>query len=1290
MAISGVLGFASMAEKWVQIIALIVGVLLYLFGLTAPFIEGGFIGRSSGAAVLASGVTGAIILIIHIIYLARNAPLELWAVFAYAAVWIAAYGVAHIILAQRSVSALTLLNRIEEDPNFFALLKSPNSWAYHACIGFAAGHEVCLDWRLFKRAIEFWPNSPLVWYAYAKFLAIYPSENDELVFVYKTVIGRRLHGKAIRCVKDAVVQITRQRDETNSAEIKAKLLALDKQLGPTRHKLQHVWDVVIQGNVAEVETAAKRAVVAIEQNDADFKHLLRQFPNNRHVARQYARFLGQVTGEPAAAAEMWEIAAKLSRGVAVRGDLAHELGLETFPNIPDRLQGNAVITETVGSSRGLPLDEVETADEQKVSLGERIASAPVESVSRARAAVALLALVLAAAVIAMLVWGTWFAGGLESEATALVPFVQMRMTALQIPAYGLRAVGEHLGVWAAAAPAAILPVSLGRSWNTTIQLRHLVGLSVAAVQMTSLLWLIGRNSERIEEAQRRFFGETRSYPYYDSPELITWVPTTISGALTMVALQQETVSLDENYTAQIVNTTTVLNAITNGGRIDTDIGETLDILLADIEAIRESVALVGGIILAAAGVVIVGGAIGMLVMVARLVRTDKQRTYRCLAALPKSTVSELVDALRAGKKDRHSDDEDEITSKDLTKHEESVLKVLNTGGESANMLSDVTFFSIGIALVVVAVAGCGAEIYIALVAEAEALRRDAPHLIAIPKAYAHELAALYSLHILAMNRSQPRLHVLSESEVVGQVSSYIATSREAYYLSSYGGDEMWQHPFDEWHDYVAEARRIVNCETDYAQGGVSFSHAYYCFPPDLAYVSFEPFMSSQIWETDKDTLSGLWRLLESPMYDLFFIPMYESIVPSIQKAIREANDQALTIVIVLLIVMLIIVAVVAVEIGKVTVHIRSVLKLLLHCPPVVVMQTPAIVSVLCGEGGRRGETTRESGRAGEFFEPVFLRLPDATLCTDDARVVKKANFSSARLFEEDLTGRNFIDFLRSEKFSGDVDAVLNAPDGQPGTLVFHRHDGQDTHLGVKIVDMGTEFVVSCRDVTESFRCNELIAEERKRSDELLKTILPESLVPKVQAGEENICFSVESATILFLDIVSFTPWCGRLPAQTVMATLNDMFKRLDERLGRKPTMTKIKCIGDCYMAAGGIFNTGSAQDHAIEVVTFGLEAIEAMRELNAARGESLEIRVGINTGGPIVAGVLGIGKPTFEILGPAINMAQQMEHHGQPMKVHMSEATYARLPAGRFQTVEHRVTVRGAEVKSYLTSERCA
>jgi class 3 adenylate cyclase len=211
----------------------------------------------------------------------------------------------------------------------------------------------------------------------------------------------------------------------------------------------------------------------------------------------------------------------------------------------------------------------------------------------------------------------------------------------------------------------------------------------------------------------------------------------------------------------------------------------------------------------------------------------------------------------------------------------------------------------------------------------------------------------------------------------------------------------------------------------------------------------------------------------------------------------------------------------------------------------------------------------------------------------------------------------------------------------------------------------------------------------------LQSILPPSLVPKVQAGEKNISFAVTSVSIVFIDIVSFTPWCGSLPADRVMMTLNNLFKRFDANCNSYPLMTRIKCIGDCYMGAGGVFATiNQPAEHAKQVVSFGLDCLDSIIAMNRELSENLQIRVGVNTGGPIVAGVLGgigSGKPTFEILGPPINIAQQMELHGVQMKVHISRVVYELIYGGEFKVAERgTVKIAQGDVVTYLVTGRTA
>ncbi len=108
--------------------------------------------------------------------------------------------------------------------------------------------------------------------------------------------------------------------------------------------------------------------------------------------------------------------------------------------------------------------------------------------------------------------------------------------------------------------------------------------------------------------------------------------------------------------------------------------------------------------------------------------------------------------------------------------------------------------------------------------------------------------------------------------------------------------------------------------------------------------------------------------------------------------------------------------------------------------------------------------------------------------------------------------------------------------------------------------IGDRAVLSSRDITQNVMYNKLISEERAKSDQLLASILPAKLVPRVQAGEKNISFAVQSASILFLDIVSFTPWCGSTPAASVMKTLNTLFREYDAAIHIRPTCMRVKCI----------------------------------------------------------------------------------------------------------------------------------
>lgn len=218
-----------------------------------------------------------------------------------------------------------------------------------------------------------------------------------------------------------------------------------------------------------------------------------------------------------------------------------------------------------------------------------------------------------------------------------------------------------------------------------------------------------------------------------------------------------------------------------------------------------------------------------------------------------------------------------------------------------------------------------------------------------------------------------------------------------------------------------------------------------------------------------------------------------------------------------------------------------------------------------------------------------------------------------------------------------------------------------TVLGIKAHN-STEiksFVVILSDQTELLEQQQEAEKAKAQSEKLLYQILPRDIVVQINRGEKDISFIVPSASIIFIDIVKFSDYSASLTAQEIMHNLSFFFNAIDNICAHYEILTKIKLIGDIYMAAGGLFNPEApAEKHAEQIVMFGCEVIRELDEINNSLDANLSVRVGINTGGPIIAGVLGKDKPAFDIIGDAINVAARLQSTDEANFVQISQATY--------------------------------
>ena len=181
--------------------------------------------------------------------------------------------------------------------------------------------------------------------------------------------------------------------------------------------------------------------------------------------------------------------------------------------------------------------------------------------------------------------------------------------------------------------------------------------------------------------------------------------------------------------------------------------------------------------------------------------------------------------------------------------------------------------------------------------------------------------------------------------------------------------------------------------------------------------------------------------------------------------------------------------------------------------------------------------------------------------------------------------------------------------------------------------------------------------EQDKAENLLLNILPRSIAEKLKADTATIADQFDAASILFADVVDFTPLSERLPPAEVVGILDHLFSHFDalaERFG----LEKIKTIGDCYMVAAGV--PTPRHDHAQAMALMALDMREAMRTADGVGHLGLELRIGINSG-PVVAGVIGRKRFLYDLWGDAVNMASRMESHGTPGQIQVTRATYELL-----------------------------
>ncbi|NEQ49400.1 MAG: adenylate/guanylate cyclase domain-containing protein [Leptolyngbya sp. SIO3F4] len=253
--------------------------------------------------------------------------------------------------------------------------------------------------------------------------------------------------------------------------------------------------------------------------------------------------------------------------------------------------------------------------------------------------------------------------------------------------------------------------------------------------------------------------------------------------------------------------------------------------------------------------------------------------------------------------------------------------------------------------------------------------------------------------------------------------------------------------------------------------------------------------------------------------------------------------------------------------------------------------------------------------------------------------------------------------------------VVHQPEAAEFKSLKHSSRGE---LGEVIQAFASMFRQISQEVQERERAQSALRVEQEKTEALLRNVLPVAIANRLKNDLSNrmaIASRFEHVTILFADIVGFTQLAAHTAPTDLVCQLNDIFSVFDT-LAERHGLEKIKTIGDAYMVVGGL--PAPMENHAEAVMAMAIDMQAAVKQ------HTFQLRIGINTG-PVVAGVIGKKKFSYDLWGDAVNIASRMESHGVVDRIQVSADTYE-LIGDKFQFEDRGcIALKGrGQARTYL------
>lgn len=1307
---------ASHLSKLPQAILLIVTAIVYFLSFSVILCPGTCVSLRNRVLLFCCSCSGCLNCLCLAIYVILEKHADQPQFFVFIAIIVASYIGGYFVTVFIDRSRIDLLNLFSETQENASLIKSSTHFLRLACTGFEYAHPACLNWTFFNYGTETYPNDIRVWELFAKCLAIYPEETNLLGYVISNIVSHHLTGYVAKETIGHSTLIQMQRENTLSVELKKKMGQLQKTYSDMKRKIRSVWDLVIQSNVHELENAINAAYVNHTNVHNDFVHMIIQYPNNRFVARAYARFLSEIDGDHSQSTIWLEKVRTLHRGAIVNEDIINTMGLHAFPLLPavvkpGGMKSNNATQSFMESESMNQLMEGDTIDddnnqmlEQSDVLRNRINEVKIPSIRcMIINSLILVFLFIIVPAIVILAYAPIYINSNTTPLEFMSVLALLRSYNFQLPLWAHHWITEILPFQANDNKPMFqqpefthIPPTLGSTTSTHGQFKYLLHEFSACLENLQSFRSYETNNPKLASVHKSLFqSDSTSYDYYLN--ITTSVPTTGSlMSLYLDQLIQLSSMSEEEPDFSMYGSYKLLNPYLNANAMAIDLSASLISLTSFISDNSNSINKIMEII--EISCCIGFGLIWIICLVVQVMKLEKNKMtiYRCLTSLPKNIVSQISESLRSIKNDNENDNTHSTElNTEISKQEDGILKLFASIGDSASSSSsnNIHFILLNIALLVISIVNMVllASIFPQVT---KTMTTNTPHLDDVMGTTAYMVGIFLALNNAVIGSENGYDGQLPPKYGIGgrpflssleRVSTRLDSYLSYYHKARYGWPETNEPPFEKYNPQLIEAANTLKCQ-DENEIYTDYHHIVTCLPIDSQLLLFEPFVNkftravivefdgAEIHTSDKEFIE-LW-ILACNLYDTLFFPMFDGIVPSMTDMMSSALPPIEAAVIVLIVVACILEIILISFILNTEKKMRYGLNMLVLCPINSVLQTSAVNDVLLDDFS---EKTHESSlRGAHYYESLIQHIPFAIMIANPQYQIITANAPMKELFDGEVEG-DIRTVLQSDLY----DKLFHNKTGKGEVIQGHKN-GTYKFYSDQIMQ---NYFVYAIDITDQQGVIQQIQTERDQIDYLLQSILPSNLVSHVKNGETAITFAIQLASIIFLDLNKFLtkiPTTYNNDPVKILSTLNEWYQKLDDAIESKSSLVKVKSYGNTYMAAGGLFNeVNIPTEIARQTVEFALEALEIAHQLN------LEVRIGIHVSGPIIAGVVGVERPSFEVFGEGVSFAYQVELTAPPNSIQISRNVYELIYGGQFNTKERgQVEISQGKILAYLVERK--